>query len=80
MAPDDIYNVLSDIFRKVFKRDVTLTPNLTAADVAGWDSFRHIDIIMETEQRFSIKLETEEIDNMRKLGDLVEIIAAKTGN
>jgi len=78
MTREDIYKVLTGIFRDVFKRNVDLKPDLTAKDVAGWDSFRHIDILMAAEQAFSIKLTTEEIDNMRQLGDLVDIIAAKT--
>jgi len=78
MTREDIYKVLTGIFRDVFKRNVDLKPDLTAKDVAGWDSFRHIDILMAAEQTFSIKLTTEEIDNMRQLSDLVDIIAAKT--
>jgi len=78
MAHEEIYEKLVDVFRKVFKREVELRPDLTAADVAGWDSFRHIDILMATEKLFSIKLETEEIDEMKKLGDLVDLIETKT--
>ncbi len=78
MTEADIYDALKDIFSKVFRRDVAVRPDLTAADVPGWDSFRHIDIIMAAEERFGIILETSEIDEMKTLGDLVAIVAARS--
>jgi acyl carrier protein len=77
MTEADIYQALKEIFSKVFRRDIAVRPDLTAADVPGWDSFRHIDIIMAAEERFGIILETSEIDEMKTLGDLVAIVAAR---
>jgi hypothetical protein len=37
----DIYDVLTEIFRDVFKReDLALKSGLSATDVEGWDSFK----------------------------------------
>ena len=47
MTEAEIYAALDEIFRDVFLRDdIALTPELSAKDVAGWDSFRQIDIIL----------------------------------
>jgi acyl carrier protein len=79
MSEAEIYSALSDIFGQVFKRrDIALRPDLTAADVPGWDSFRHIDIIMAAEERFRIILDTQDIDGMKNLGDLVKIVSARS--
>jgi acyl carrier protein len=44
---------------------------------AGWDSFKQIEIVMATEERFAIKLHTRELDRLHNVGDLVAVIAAK---
>ena len=73
-----IYTDLTEIFNDVFMRDdMTLTPELSAKDVAGWDSFKQIEIMVSVEERFGIKLNTREIDSMRNVGDLAEVIAKK---
>jgi acyl carrier protein len=75
-----IYADLTEIFREVFGRnDLELTPQLTAKDVPGWDSFRQIEIIVTIEERFNIKLNTKEIDALKCVGDLAAVIARKAG-
>ena len=58
--------------------DLVLTPELTAKDVQGWDSFKQIEIIMASEERFGIKFTTRELDSLQNVGDLVRVVAAKT--
>lgn len=79
MNDDQILADLTEIFRETFLRDdLELKPELTAADVEGWDSFKHIEIIMAVEERFSIKMSTRELDNLRSVGDLLGLIRAKS--
>ncbi|MGE0417101.1 MAG: acyl carrier protein [Acetobacteraceae bacterium] len=74
----DVYPGLTEIFRDVFLRDdLTLTPELTAERIAGWDSFRHIELIMAAEERWGIKFSTRELDALRSVGDLARVIGAK---
>lgn len=78
MTEQEIYHALSEVFAEVFLRDdLALTPALSAKDVAGWDSFKQIEIVMATEQRFGIKLRTREIDGLKTVGDLAGLIASK---
>jgi acyl carrier protein len=79
MTEAEIYAALTEIFQDVFMRtDLTLTPDMTAGDVAGWDSFKQVEIIMASEERFGIKLTTREIDALKRVGDLAAVVAAKT--
>ena len=74
----EIYGALTEIFNDVFMRDeMVLTPELSAKDVKGWDSFKQIEIIMATEERFGIQLNTREIDSLQMVGDLVRVVASK---
>ena len=74
----DVYGALTEIFHDVFMRDdLVLKAELTAKDVAGWDSFKQIEIIMATEERFGIKMNTREIDSLQNVGDLVRVVMGK---
>ena len=74
-----IYENLTEIFNDVFMvDDMKLTPELTAKDVKGWDSFKQIEIMVSVEERFNIKLSTREIDSLKNVGDLADVIAKKT--
>jgi acyl carrier protein len=76
----EIYEALTEIFRDVFLReDMTLRPELSARDVPGWDSFKQIEIILATEERFGIKMTTRELDSLRNVGDLARVVEAKAG-
>ena len=76
-----IYAALSEILNEVFMTDgMQATPALTAKDVAGWDSFKQIEIMVSVEERFNIKLNTREIDSLKSIGDLANVIAKKTGS
>jgi acyl carrier protein len=75
-----IYATLTEIFNDIFLRDdIELTPALTAKDVPGWDSFKQIEIMVSVEEQFNIKLNTREIDNLKNVGDLADVIAKKIG-
>jgi len=75
---DEIHHGITEIFRDLFLRnDLTLTPSTTAQDVPEWDSFKHIEIIIAVEERWSIKFSTRELDRLRSVGDLVSTIKAK---
>ena len=75
----EIYSALTEIFHDVFMRDdLVLKAELSAKDVQGWDSFKQIEIIMATEERFGMKFTTRELDSLQNVGDLVRVVSAKT--
>jgi acyl carrier protein len=79
MTETDIYNGLQSVFDDVFRRrDIKLTPQLSAADVPGWDSFRYVSLIMATEQHFNVKFLGPDIDDLKNIGDLARAVANKT--
>ncbi|HYM73491.1 MAG TPA: acyl carrier protein [Stellaceae bacterium] len=79
MPEPEIYATLTTIFRDVFLRDdLVLTPELNARDVADWDSFKHIEIIIAVQEHYGIKFRTRELDSLNSVGDLVRLIASKT--
>ena len=78
MPETEIFETLETIFHDVFLRDdIKLTPALSAKDVAGWDSFKQIEIILAVEGQYHIKFSTRELDSLQSVGDLVRAIANK---
>jgi acyl carrier protein len=78
MAPAEIYAQLTAIFHDLFDDDtLILTPELTAAEVPEWDSFNHINLIVAVEQRFKIKFQTAELEQLHTVGHLVSLIQSK---
>jgi len=73
-----IYAKLTEIFRAMLEGEtVALTPETTADDVPGWDSMNHIFIVVEIERQFGIKFQTAEMEELRNVGELVQLIGSK---
>lgn len=74
----EVYAGLTEIFHDVFLRDdLILTPELSAHDVPGWDSFKQIEIIMAAEEKWQVRFNTRELDSLRSVGDLASLISSK---
>jgi acyl carrier protein len=63
---------LQQVFRTVFDTpDLVISPDTTANDVDGWDSLSHVNLILDVEQRFQVRLGTKELLVMKNVGDLL---------
>jgi len=75
ITDDAIYSNLTEIFREVLGDDsIVLTSDLTASDVDGWDSFKQVEILIAVQERFGFKLRSREIDGLKCVGDLVDVV------
>ena len=78
MNTEQIYGQLTDIFHEVFEdQSITPTAEMRASDVPEWDSLNHINLMVAIEARFKIKFRTAELESLRNVGHLVEIIEKK---
>jgi acyl carrier protein len=78
MNSSEILQQLTGIFREIFDNDsIVLTPETTAEDIAEWDSFNHINIIVAVEVHFGIKFQTAETEELKNVGHLVGLIQQK---
>ena len=57
--------------------DFEMRDDLTATDVEGWDSLTHMSIITGLEKEFSVKFKLKEINKLKNMGSLIELIQAK---
>ena len=43
----------------------------------NWDSVHHLDLVLALEQAFNVQFEPEEIDRMKSMGHIVEVLESK---
>jgi acyl carrier protein len=78
MERTTIFDKVSNVLRKVLNDpNLILTNDMTASDVSQWDSLSHMVIIVEIEEMFDIKIKLKELNKMRNIGDMVDIIISK---
>jgi acyl carrier protein len=69
---------LTKIFHDVFDDDsIVLRPDLSAADVEGWDSLAHVRLLLTIERKMGIKFNAVEVSNLKNVGQLIELIETK---
>lgn len=78
MDRTELISRLTMIFRKVFNNEsLTLTDSMTANDVDQWDSLSHMILITDIENAFSIKFRLKELNKMKNVGDMTDMIMSK---
>lgn len=78
MTEQQIFEQLVPIFREVFDDDdLVPTPEMSAKDVAEWDSLSHIRLIVTIERSFNVQFATAEVSSFLNVGHLVRSIQAK---
>jgi acyl carrier protein len=50
-----------------------------ATEVPGWDSLRHVDVIMAVEKGFGIRFKSVEVLKLKNIGDLQSLVDLKLG-
>ena len=69
---------LLDIFREVFDDDeLAIGDATTAADVEGWDSLAHINLVVAIESSFGVSFSVSEITALENVGDLKKLLTRK---
>lgn len=78
MTREAVFEKLNEVFRDVFEDDdITVDDSTTSADVDGWDSLEHINLINAIEQEFDIKFNMGQIVSMKNVGEMADIIISK---
>ena len=74
----DILKKLQPIFQDIFEDDeLLITAESNASTVEDWDSLAHITLIFAIEQEFEIKFALGELEAMKNVGDMVELMQTK---
>jgi acyl carrier protein len=73
-----VLDSITPIFREVFDDpSLVVTRELSAKDVKNWDSLNHIILIVELETMTGLSFSTDELVNLRNVGDFVQLLLEK---
>lgn len=56
-----------------------ITGDTDLRDDLGLDSLQAVTVVMALEQEFDVEVDDQEIDGLRTVGDILELLARKTG-
>ncbi len=78
MERNEIVTVLRTLLVTILKHEnFEMKDELSAPDVAGWDSLTHMVIITEIEKKFQIRFKLKELNKLDNLGSLITLIQSK---
>ena len=78
MTNEEVIGQLEPIFRDVLDQPgLTLTAESNASNVDDWDSLAHISIVSAVEKQFKIKFTLAELQTLKNVGDMAELIKKK---
>jgi len=69
---------ITPVFREVFDDDgINLTTSTTADDVEEWDSLTHMNLVIALELKFKIKFALGELQTLKNVGEMLDLINRK---
>lgn len=78
MNETEVLDILAETLKSIFDTDdISISKEMTANDVEGWDSFAHIQIIVSLEGEFGIKFTSAEVEGLNNIGEIVDAICSK---
>lgn len=70
--------ILTGIFRQVFDDDsIIITRESTANDIEEWDSLTHMNLVVAVEAKFKIRFALGELQTLRNVGDMHDLVEKK---
>lgn len=79
MTREQIFEALNEVFRDLFDDEaITVTDTTTAAEIEDWDSLEHINLIVAVEKKFGMKFSMGEVNKMKNVGEMADLILQRT--
>ncbi len=79
MSGEKVLEKVNEVFHEVFDDDsIVVKEETTADDIEGWDSLRHITLIEEIEDAFDIRFAMKEVNGMKNVGEMIDIIVERS--
>lgn len=75
---DQLVSAISTALENVTgEDDLSITSETKASDVDGWDSLANVRLFIELEGEFNIRFNASEIENLKNVGDIAQLISSK---
>ena len=78
MTNEEILHTVTTIIREVLELpELTVTNSTSAEEVDEWDSMTHLQIITSIEAEFKVRFALGELQALKNVGDMIELIQKK---
>ena len=78
MEKSEISQKMIEVLTSILKhQNFEIRDDLVASEVEGWDSLNHMTIISGIEEKFDIKFKLRELNKLRNMGTLIELVQSK---
>ncbi len=77
MITEELKRVILTVLRL---DDWDIRDETIAANVPGWDSLNHVNVILAVEQHFHVRFRPVEILKLKNIGDLQRLVSSKLEN
>jgi acyl carrier protein len=78
MTNENILKEITSIIHETFENDrLIVTSSTSADDVDEWDSMTHIQLISSIEKKYKIRFALGELQALKNVGEMVELIQKK---
>lgn len=75
MNRQNIIEQLNKIFRDIFNdQNIIVSKETTAVDIERWDSLSNVNLVMTIERTFKISFALGELQQLKNVGDMIEIL------
>jgi len=75
---EQVRNRVREIVSDVLQVDGdALTPDSSPENTATWDSVQHLNLVLALEEEYGLQFLPEEMDQMKTVGEIVGLVAAK---
>jgi acyl carrier protein len=73
---EQVQTLAADVFRVP---KASLTAAASPNEIEAWDSIQNVNLVMSLEQQFSVQFDTDELERMKSIGDITEVLTRKLG-
>lgn len=78
MKRETIFEKIQQIFRDIFdNQTLCISDETTSNDIEDWDSLNHINLIVSMEKTFNLKFTLMEVQVLKNVGEMVDLIKKK---
>jgi acyl carrier protein len=76
MVSDELKKVILNVLKL---EDWEIADTTLAAEVPGWDSLSHINVVSAVERHFGVRFKNVEVIKLTNVGDLQRLVDSKSG-
>lgn len=76
MVSNDLKKVILNVLQL---DDWAIADTTLAAEVPGWDSLSHVNVVSAVERHFGVRFKNVEVIKLKNVGDLQRLVDSKLG-